>query len=189
MKRRRLSLQTSSFPDSLSHSKPFWSLNSPTFLRAADSCGECHEPFKSERHGSENVSWHSPTGHSPLWPWYRRWKPLRLGTSASLLLPTVLPPSPFENRLCVHSHQGLVMIDLPDNFLNPLKLFLAVTNDFPKSPWRRFAGGQERMMNSGPATANQVRNREDWNKSFWEWRALCKIFWHAISLVSVAPDS
>jgi hypothetical protein len=34
----------------------------------------------------------------------------------------------------VHSHQGLVMIDLPDNFLNPLKLFLAMTNDFLKSP-------------------------------------------------------
>ena len=52
------------------------------------------------------------------------------------------------------------MIDLPDNFLNPLKLFLAVTNDFLKSPSQRFGGGQERMMNGGPATANQVRDRK-----------------------------
>jgi hypothetical protein len=39
-----------------------------------------------------------------------------------------------KNHLHVHSHQGLVMVDLPDNFLNPLKLFLAITNDFLKSP-------------------------------------------------------
>ncbi len=52
------------------------------------------------------------------------------------------------------------MVDLPDNFLNPLKFSLAVTNDFPKSPCQRFSGGQERMMNGGPATANQVRDRE-----------------------------
>jgi hypothetical protein len=60
-------------------------------------------------------------------------KPLRSGISDSLPPLAVLPPSPFENCLYVHSHQGLVMVDLLDNFLNPLKLFLAVTNDFPKS--------------------------------------------------------
>jgi hypothetical protein len=60
----------------------------------------------------------------------------------------------------VHSCQGLVMVDLLDNFLNPLKLFLAVTNDFPKSPWQRFGGGQVRTINGGPATANQVKDRE-----------------------------
>jgi hypothetical protein len=52
------------------------------------------------------------------------------------------------------------MVDLPDNFLNPLRLFLAVSNDFLKSPRRRFGGDKERMMNGGPATANQVRDRE-----------------------------
>jgi hypothetical protein len=52
------------------------------------------------------------------------------------------------------------MVDLLDNFLNPLQLFLAVTNDFPELPWWRFAGGKERMMNGWPATANQVRVRE-----------------------------
>jgi hypothetical protein len=57
-----------------------------------------------------------------------------LGTSDSPPLPTVSPPSPIENRLYAPSHQGLVMVDLPNNFLNPLKLFLAVTNNFPKSP-------------------------------------------------------
>jgi hypothetical protein len=47
--------------------------------------------------------------------------------------------SPFENRLYAHSRQGLgmvglVMLGLLDNFLNPLKLLLAVTNNFPESP-------------------------------------------------------
>jgi hypothetical protein len=46
----------------------------------------------------------------------------------------ILPFSQFENRLYVHSRQGLVMVDLLDNFLNPLQLFLAVTNDFPELP-------------------------------------------------------
>jgi hypothetical protein len=133
-------------------------MNWPIFLRAADPCGEYHELFKSERHGSERVSWHWPTNHSPLRPWYWWWKPSHSGISDSPPPLTVSPPSPIENCLYVLSHQGL-SIDLPDNFLNPLKLFLAVTNDFPKSPWRRFGGGQERMMNSGPATVNQVRDR------------------------------
>ncbi len=35
----------------------------------------------------------------------------------------VLPHSPLGNHLYVHSHQDLVMVDLLDNFLNPLKLF------------------------------------------------------------------
>ncbi len=74
--------------------------------------------------------------------------------------PDTLHFSGEENRWYGHSHQGLVMVDLLDNFLNSLQLFLAVTNDFPKSPWRRFAGGSERMMNGGLATANQVRDRE-----------------------------
>jgi hypothetical protein len=84
----------------------------------------------------------------------------RSGTSDLPLPLTVSPPSPIENRLYVPPQQGLVMVDLPDNFLNPLKLFLAMTNDFPKLPWRRFGGGQGRMMNGGPATANHVRDRE-----------------------------
>jgi hypothetical protein len=33
-------------------------------------------------------------------------------------------------------------------------------NHFLKTPWQRFAGGQERMVNGRPATANQVRDRE-----------------------------
>ncbi len=122
----------------------------------------------------------SPTGHSPLWQWYRWWKPLRSGTSDSPPPPMVLPPSLFENCLYVYSHQGLVMVDLLDNFLNPLKLFLAVTNDFPKSPWQRFAGGKVRAINGG------LQPKKAWNKSFWEWTALQKIFWHASSPVSVA---
>jgi hypothetical protein len=45
-------------------------------------------------------------------------------------------------------------------------------------------------MNGGPATANQVRDREkELKKIFWEWSTLYKIFCHAISPVSVAPDN
>jgi hypothetical protein len=130
------------------------------------------------------------TGHSPLRRWYRRWKPLSSGISDSLPPPKVSPPLPFENCLYVHSRQGLVMVDLLDNFLNPLKLFLAVMNEFPKSPWRRFGGGQVRTK-----TADRLQpirweiGRKTWNKSFWKWKALDKIFCQAISRMSVAPHN
>ncbi len=37
-----------------------------------------------------------------------------------------------KNAFLLHSRQSLVMIDLLDNFLNPLKLFLALESDFGK---------------------------------------------------------
>jgi hypothetical protein len=40
----------------------------------------------------------------------------------------------FDKRLYLHSRQGLVMVDLLDNFLNPLKLFMALASDFMKWP-------------------------------------------------------
>ncbi len=40
----------------------------------------------------------------------------------------------FDKRLKLHSRQGLVMVDLLDNFLNPLKLFTALASDFTKWP-------------------------------------------------------
>jgi hypothetical protein len=40
----------------------------------------------------------------------------------------------FDKRLYLHSRQGLVMVDLLDNFLNPLKLFMALASDFTKWP-------------------------------------------------------
>jgi hypothetical protein len=46
---------------------------------------------------------------------------------------TVSPTSPFDEPLLIHSRQGLVMVDLLDYFLNPLKLFWAVVSDFTKS--------------------------------------------------------
>ena len=39
----------------------------------------------------------------------------------------------FDKRLKLHSRQGLVMVDLLDNFLNPLKLFMGLASDFTKS--------------------------------------------------------
>ncbi len=38
-----------------------------------------------------------------------------------------------KNGFLLHSCQGLVMITLLDNFLNPPKLFLALESDFRKS--------------------------------------------------------
>jgi hypothetical protein len=40
----------------------------------------------------------------------------------------------FDKRLYLHSRQGLVMVDFLDNFLNPLKLFMALASDFMKWP-------------------------------------------------------
>jgi hypothetical protein len=59
------------------------------------------------------------------------------------------------------------MVDLLDNFLNILKIFLAVVINFMKSLQQSMKGDKERKMNSRPATANQVRDREKGlNKSF-----------------------
>jgi hypothetical protein len=52
------------------------------------------------------------------------------------------------------------MVDLLENFLNPLKLFMAMVSDFMTSLWRRLGGGIEKMMCGGPDTANQVRDRK-----------------------------
>jgi hypothetical protein len=37
-----------------------------------------------------------------------------------------------KNAFILHSHQGLVMVDLLDNFQDPLKVFLALASDFMK---------------------------------------------------------
>jgi hypothetical protein len=50
------------------------------------------------------------------------------------------------------------MVDLLDNFLNPLKLLMALASDFTKSLITENGRGQERKINGGPATANQVRD-------------------------------
>jgi hypothetical protein len=46
------------------------------------------------------------------------------------------------------------MVELHDNFLNILKLFLALVSHF----MRMGGGGKERKMNGRLATANQVRD-------------------------------
>ncbi len=46
----------------------------------------------------------------------------------------------FDNRSHLRSLQGLVMVDLLDNFMNILKLFLAVESDFTKLLRRRMDG-------------------------------------------------
>jgi hypothetical protein len=50
------------------------------------------------------------------------------------------------------------MVDLLDNFLNLTKLFLAVASDFMKSLLRRMGGGEERKMNGGLSTSDQVKD-------------------------------
>jgi hypothetical protein len=52
----------------------------------------------------------------------------------------VTPTLPFDERLFLHSRQGLVMVDLLDNFLNHFKLFWASVSDFTKSSWKRMEG-------------------------------------------------
>ncbi len=39
----------------------------------------------------------------------------------------------FDKRPKLHSLQGLIIVDLLDNFLNPLKLFMGLASDFTKS--------------------------------------------------------
>jgi hypothetical protein len=51
------------------------------------------------------------------------------------------------------------MEDLHDNFLDLMKLFLAMTSDFMKSLLRRMGGGKERKMSGGLATADRVKDR------------------------------
>jgi hypothetical protein len=46
----------------------------------------------------------------------------------------------FDTQSHQHSRQGLVMEDFLDNFLNILKLFLAVESNFTKSLWWRMDG-------------------------------------------------
>jgi hypothetical protein len=52
----------------------------------------------------------------------------------SLSADIISPTSPFDKRLYLHSRQGFIIVDLLDNFLNPLKLFWAVASNFTKSP-------------------------------------------------------
>ncbi len=91
-------------------------------------------------HGPEWVSWHSLASHSPLRQPYRRWKPLWWDFSDSPPPPSFLLLSLQLKCLYLHSHQGLFMVDLLDNFLNPLKLFMALASDFTKSLQLRMEG-------------------------------------------------
>jgi hypothetical protein len=113
---------------------------------------------------------------------------LRSGISDSPPPSTVLPPSPIENPLYVPSHQDLVMVDLPDNFMNPLKLFWP----YQTTSWNRHDEDLEGIRREW-WTADRLQpikweiGRKNLNKSFWKRRVLYKIFWQAISPVSVAP--
>jgi hypothetical protein len=47
------------------------------------------------------------------------------------------------------------MVDLLDNFLSPLKLFLAVASNFTQFAMMENGGGKERKINGRPA--HQIR--------------------------------
>jgi hypothetical protein len=47
------------------------------------------------------------------------------------------------------------MVDLHDNLLDLMKLFLAMTSDFMKSLLRRMGGGKGRKMSGGSAVKDQ----------------------------------
>ncbi len=79
----------------------------------------------------------------------------------------------FTCLICLHSCQDLVMVDLLNNFLNPLSFFKAVVSDFMKLLWWRHEGGEKRMIHARPATANQVRDREkELKQKFFKRREL-----------------
>jgi hypothetical protein len=52
------------------------------------------------------------------------------------------------------------MVGLLDNFLDLMKLFLAVESDFMKSLKRRMGGGKERKMNGGSSTTDHMKDRQ-----------------------------
>jgi hypothetical protein len=70
------------------------------------------------------------------------------------------------------------MVDLLDNFLDLMKLFLAMENDFMKSLKRRMGGGKERKMNDRSSTADHVKDRRKRlkQKLFQTERAIKNIF-------------
>jgi hypothetical protein len=63
--------------------------------------------------------------------------------------------SPFDKRLYLYSRHGLVMVDLLNNFLNPLKLFLGCGERFFEIAITENGGGKARKINGRTATANQ----------------------------------
>jgi hypothetical protein len=50
------------------------------------------------------------------------------------------------------------MLDLQNNFLNPLKLFSGCGERFHKIATTKNGGGKERKIKGGAATVNQVRD-------------------------------
>jgi hypothetical protein len=50
------------------------------------------------------------------------------------------------------------MVDLLNNFLNPLKLFSGCGERFHEIAMTENGGGKERKINGGEATANQLRD-------------------------------
>jgi hypothetical protein len=51
------------------------------------------------------------------------------------------------------------MVDLLDNFLDLMKLFLAVESDFIKIAITENGRGKERKMNGGSSTADHMKDR------------------------------
>ncbi len=66
--------------------------------------------------------------------------------------------SPFAKHLYLHSRQGLVMLVLLNNFLNPLKLFSGCGEQFHEITTTVDRRGKERKINGGAAMAHQVRD-------------------------------
>ncbi len=124
-------------------------------------------PFSwPKRHGPERVSWDSVASHSPLrWP-YRQRKPLWWDFSDPPQPPSFLLLSLQKKHFYLHSRQGLVMVDLLDNFLNPLKLFMTLASNLMKWPWRRTGGEGEKDKRQ--AQLRQIRwemSGKTWSKS------------------------
>jgi hypothetical protein len=79
-------------------------------------------------------------------------------SSSAMIRRPVSFTSPFAKHLYLHSRQGLVMLDLLNNFLNLLKLFSGCGEQFHEIATTVNGGGKERKINGGAATAHQVRD-------------------------------
>ncbi len=65
------------------------------------------------------------------------------------------------------------MVDLLDNFLDLMKISLAVTSDSMKSLQWRMGGGKERKMTGGSAAADHVKDRR---KSLKRYKTYFMVF-------------
>jgi hypothetical protein len=89
---------------------------------------------------------------------YNSEKVVQDGQKAMAIITHLAPFQSLLIRLLVKqcTHQGLGIVGLIDNFLNPLMLYLAMASVFAKS-----GKGKGKKTHGGPATASQFKDGEN----------------------------